>query len=163
MENKPDIIKNIRQDSSTATSQRRKIAALSAVGLVDFSIISLYQLGYIRSLPDLPGKIFDSNKVNASKDAVILGLPDGPLTLGMYALNIVVASAASKLGKTRNLFDYLLGGLVVAQAAGAAHYLINMATVQKKACPYCIIGALINFATLQPLRHLLGNAKNKFS
>ena len=42
-------------------------------GLVDFSYISLFQMGFIKSMPDLPGKIFDSNAVNSSKDARAAG------------------------------------------------------------------------------------------
>lgn len=59
--------------------RRRRLAALSVLGLLDFAVISLYQLGVIRSLPDPPGRLFDSNRVNASRHAFAMGLPDGPL------------------------------------------------------------------------------------
>lgn len=51
------IIESVQSDNSAPTKQRRNIAALSTLGVVDFSIISLYQIGFIKSLPDLPGKI----------------------------------------------------------------------------------------------------------
>lgn len=148
-------IQKIRKDRSPSTLQRRKIAALSALGIVDFSIISLYQLGYIRSLPDFPGKIFNSDKVNASNEAVMAGIPDGVISLGMYTANIVLATAGMRLGKKRSVFDYLLAAAALGQAAGAAHYLFNMVSVQKKVCLYCIAGAVINFATLKPVWALL--------
>ena len=148
---KENIIKTIQQQTDELTTERRKIAALSSLALIDFSAISLYQLGYIKSLPDLPGKIFDSNKVNASKDAVLLGLPDGVLSMGMYSLNLILAAAGAKNGKKRSFYDYLLAGVVMGQAGGAAHYLYNMAFVQKKICPYCVVGAAINFISLGPL------------
>ncbi len=72
---------------------RRKVIFLSALGLVDFSIISLYQTGVIKSLPDLPFEVFDSNKVNASEDAYRFGAPDGPISAVAYAATIVLASA----------------------------------------------------------------------
>ena len=149
-------VKKIRNRSNSTAENRRNIALLSAIGAVDFSIISLYQLGVIRHLPDFPGKLFDSDYVNASKEAQIAGIPDGPVSLLMYAANIVLAGAALKRSKKRNIFDYLLAGVSVGQAAGGAYYLYNMATVQKKICPYCVAGALINFSSLVPLAKILG-------
>ncbi|MEX2336709.1 MAG: vitamin K epoxide reductase family protein [Fulvivirga sp.] len=153
-------VRKIRKISDGAAENRRDIVLLSAIGLLDFVPISLYQLGIIRHLPDLPGKLFDSDKVNASKEAQVAGIPDGPVSLLMYAANLVLATAALKRKKKRNVFDYLLAGNALGQAAGGAYYLYNMATVQKKICPYCVTGALINFATLLPVFKLFSR-KNK--
>lgn len=152
-------VKKIRKRTSDAAENRREIGLLSAIGLLDFVPISLYQLGVIRHLPDLPGKLFDSDAVNASKNAQIGGLPDGPVSLLMYAANLVLVSGALKKKKKRNVFDYLVAGNALGQAAGGAYYLYTMATKEKKVCPYCVAGALINFATLVPLYKLFG-AKN---
>lgn len=145
-------VKKIRKRSGRAAASRREIALLSVIGLVDFVPISLYQLGIIRHLPDLPGELFDSDYVNASKEAQVAGLPDGPVSLLMYAANLVLVTGALK--KKRNVFDYLIAGNSLGQAAGGAYYLYNMATKQKKVCVYCVTGALINFATLVPLYKL---------
>lgn len=155
MEQHNSPVEQLRSDTSTKTECRRQIAALSAIGTVDFSIISLYQLGYIKHLPDVPHKIFDSDKVNASEEAVMLGIPDGVISLGMYAGAMLLATAASSRKKHAKWLDKLLVGVVLGQAAGAAFYLYNMVKVQKKACLYCIAGALINFAAVKPALTLL--------
>jgi uncharacterized membrane protein len=147
-------VRIIRKRSGGAAEHRRNIALLSAIGLIDFVPISLYQLGIIRHLPDLPGELFDSDYVNASDEAQVAGLPDGPVSLMMYAANLVLVAGALKKKKKRNVFDYLIAGNSLGQAAGGAYYLYNMATEQKKICPYCVTGALINFATLVPLYKL---------
>jgi uncharacterized membrane protein len=149
MENN-NAIDILRDDHSAKTENRRHIAALSALGLADFSIISLYQMGYIKYLPDVPYKVFDSDKVNASKEAVMMGLPDGVISLGMYAGSMFLATAASSKPKYSKWLDLALGGIVLGQAVGAAMYLYKMAAVEKKACLYCITGAVINFASLKP-------------
>ena len=41
-----------RDGDEPSLRRRRKIASLAVLGLVDFGIISLYQMGVIRSLPD---------------------------------------------------------------------------------------------------------------
>lgn len=153
-------VQKIRKRSSTKAENRRDIGLLSAIGLLDFVPISLYQLGVIRHLPDLPGKIFDSDYVNASKEAQIAGLPDGPVSLLMYAANLVLVGGALKRKNKRNVFDYLIAGNALGQAAGGAYYLYTMAAKEKKICPYCVAGALINFATLVPLYRLFNKKKN---
>lgn len=146
-------VKKIRKQSEDTAGNRRSIALLSAAGLIDFIPISLYQAGAIRHLPDLSAEIFNSDYVNASEDAQVAGLPDGPVSLLMYAANLVLTTGAIKQ-KNRKWVDYLIAGNVVGQAAGGAYYLYNMATKQKKICLYCVTGALINFASLVPLYRL---------
>ncbi len=151
MKNKDSIIKKIRKDTSEVTDYRRQIAASAVVGLIDFSLISLFQLGYIKKLPDLPGKFFDTKKVNTSKDAVMLGLPDGVVSLAAYTATILLATAAIRYKKQSRILDVALAGVVLGQAAGAANYLVNMTVVQKRVCIYCLAGAAINFSALKPL------------
>ena len=154
MKQEKTVIDSIRNDSSEATHYRRQIATLSALGMADFSLISLFQLGVIQKMPDLPGELFDTEKVNTSKDAVLLGMPDGVISLGTYAATLLVATAATRHKKHSRLLDVAMGGLILGQAAGAAQYLYKMAFVQKKVCIYCVAGAAINFASLQPLIRL---------
>lgn len=155
MKEEISTIDKIRRNDTDAAEERRKIAALAALGLADFSLISLFQLGYIRKLPDLPGKIFDTEKVNSSEDAVIFGIPDGPISLAAYSTTLLLATAATRSDERSRMLDLALAGVLLGQAAGAAQYLYKMAFVQKKICLYCVAGAVINFTALVPLRRLL--------
>lgn len=142
----------IRQELLTGTGEelekRRMIMALSAVGLVDFAIISLYQAGVIKRLPELPIKSFDSNKVNAAPEAYQMGAPDGTISALVYAGNMVLATAGGTEASGRKpVFDILLGSTIAGNAAGALYYLYDMIFKQNKVCPYCIAGAAINIAS----------------
>jgi uncharacterized membrane protein len=141
------IRQELRNGQSPSLQRRRKVALLSAVGLVDFALISLYQMGVIRHLPDPPGRLFDSDKVNASHKAYMMGLPDGTTGAALYALNLMLASAGGSRKASRHpVFDVLLAGAVAASAVGALHYLYDMVTKQQRACPYCLVGAALNFS-----------------
>lgn len=143
------ISKSLRTGRSATLRRRRRVVALSALGLLDFSIISLYQSGVIQHLPDLPGELFDSDYVNASDEAYQFGAPDAPISAVIYGLNMVLATAGGTEQTGRPpVFDVLLGASLVANAGGAASYLYNMITKQKKVCLYCVAGAAINFASL---------------
>lgn len=155
MKTKKTVIDKIREDNTEITRYRRLIAAQSALGLIDFSLISLFQLGFIKKMPDLPGEIFDTEKVNSSKDAVLLGMPDGVISLGAYTATMLLATAATRFKKQSRILDVAMGAVILGQAAGAAQYLYKMAFVQKKICIYCVAGAVINFASINPMLKIL--------
>ncbi len=138
----------LRTGYSEDLDRRRKVILLSALGLVDFSIISLYQTGVIKHLPDIPHPLFDSDKVNASEDAYRFGGPDGPISAAVYGLSMVLASAggSEKTGRP-HVLDVALGATVTGNAVGAVFYLYKMIFVQKKICLYCVTGAAINIAS----------------
>lgn len=138
----------MRIQDSDDLERRRKVIALSAIGLVDFAIISLYQTGVIKKLPDIPHPLFDSNKVNASKEAYQFGVPDGPIGATTYGLIMTLAAVAGddRTGR-KPLADLLLGGAVAGNVAGALYYLYDMGFNQKKVCLYCVAGAVINIAS----------------
>lgn len=141
-----DALRDNHQDENL--KMRRRIMALTALGIVDFTIISLYQSGVIRNLPDFPGKIFASNEVNAAKDAYMLTIPDGPVSLTAYAAIMALAAWGGTEQTGRKPFHELATGtLIAANAVGAVYYLSNMIFKQKKICPYCITGAAVNIAS----------------
>lgn len=154
MENQK-ISVDLREGNSKDNQNRRKIAFLSALGIVDFTIISLYQIGGIRKLPDVPLNFINSEKVISSDSASILGMPDAPIALNMYIVNMLLASSAINKKKPSRWLDLLLGSIVAGNAAGAAYFMLNMTLIQKKACLYCITGALVNFMTIKPMLALL--------
>jgi uncharacterized membrane protein len=140
-----------RHGDEPSLRRRRRISALCAVGLADFAVITLYQLGVIRHLPDPPGRIFDSDKVNASRKAYATGVPDGSLGALLYAATLVLAAAGGTRRTGRPaVLGVALGGAAAAGAVGALDYLGDMIFKERRACPYCLVGAAINLA-LVPL------------
>jgi uncharacterized membrane protein len=153
------VIDQLRLDTSAAMDNRRYIAALSSLGLLDFSLMTLFQIGALRRLPDLPLPFVTSEKIISSKDAAIYGLPDAVIALNLYAANLLLIALASVRKKESGIYDLLLGGVVAGNAAGSLYFLLNMIFKQKKACIYCVAGALISFTSLKPILKLLRGKK----
>ncbi len=156
----------IRQELLTSTNKdlqkRRKVLALSALGLIDFSLISLYQSGALNRLPELPFKVFDSNKVNAAPDAYRMGAPDGVISTCLYAAAMLLATVGGTERSGRKpVWDAALGSVIAANTAGAVYYLDDMIFKQKKVCPYCIAGAAINIASALLIAPVVGKALKK--
>src|SRR3954468_4621281 len=108
------IRSELRNNDAEIMDKRRLVILLSTLGLVNFSVISLYQTGIIKKLPDLPFSIFDSNKVTASKEAYQFGVPDGLIGVTVYTATMVLATAGgSKQFGHKPVFDTLLGAAIL--------------------------------------------------
>ena len=87
----------LREGDSPDLNRRRWIIGLSLLGTVAGQIVTMYQTGIIKYLPDPPLTIFDSNKVDASTYAYKRAqTPDAALMILTYGLTIWAASAGDK-------------------------------------------------------------------
>jgi uncharacterized membrane protein len=146
--NAKQIRDELREGDSPSLRRRRRLARLAAVGLVDFTAISLYQVGAVRRLPDVPGRLVDSNHVSAAVEAYPFGIPDATAGAALYAATLVLAGARG--ARRHPAWSLALAGAAVAGAAGAVKYLWDMATKEKRACVYCLLGAAVNFVMVPP-------------
>jgi hypothetical protein len=85
----------LRTGSSPDLTRRRWGIGLSFAGAAIGTVVSLYQTGILKRLPDiLPGKLFDAEKVDASDYAYKrLQSPDGPLMVMTYAATAALIAA----------------------------------------------------------------------
>lgn len=134
-----ELRRSLQDGDGAALRRRRGILAVSLVGIASMAAVSSYQMGILKHLPDPPTQWphFHSDKVNASKEAFGYSMPDGPLTIGMHAANIVLAAAGPQDRARRRPWIPLLATLFSgAQAAVAAKYLFyTMPKVDKAWCP----------------------------
>ena len=130
-------------------AERRWTIGLSLAGMASMAAVSLLQTGVVKHLPDPPLPGFDSDKVNLSKTAFPLGIPDGTLGLLSFAVNLPLA-AYGPADRARRLSWLPLVGTskALVDAVVAAWYFYQMPVREKAWCPYCIAGALANWAIL---------------
>lgn len=103
------------------------VATLTA--LASLAVISARQVDLIHHLPELPGKVFQSNKLTTSEASKVLGLPDGPLGLGSYALTLLLVARGSSLAKYKVGLDLLYAG-----SRSGGTYL-----KKKQLCGWCLV------------------------
>lgn len=126
--------------------RRRAIIGLSLVGVGAMAAVSLFQTGVIKHLPDPPVEGFDSDKVNSSDTAYMLGVPDGTISLASLAANIPLAAfGGSNRAQEEPLVPLIAAGKAAVEAAIAGWYFYQMPAKEKAWCGYCITGALANF------------------
>lgn len=98
-----DLSRELREGRSPDLTRRRWSIGLSIVGTAIGGVVTLYQTGILKRLPDiLPVKVFDAEKVDASDYAYKrLQMPDAPLMMLTYAGTAALAAAGGAERATR--------------------------------------------------------------
>jgi uncharacterized membrane protein len=160
------LSRELRLGDTPDLRRRRSVVGLSMVGAAAGIVVSLYQTGVIRHLPDPPLQLFDSDKVDASDYAYKRAqTPDGLAMLVTYAVTALLAGAG---GKTRARSLPWLPLALAAKVAADVATNLTLAREEwadnKALCAYCQAASVASLASLPlvlpeartALRHLLG-------
>lgn len=148
--NPKKLSRQLREGRGGFLTQRRAVVGLSLLAEGALSVISLYQIGIIRHVPEPPLPGFDADKVNASPDAyATLAMPDGPLGMASYAVTMMLAAAGEKDRAERNPWIPLaLSGKVGFDTVMAVKLTLDQARKQHAFCLYCLLTSAVTFATV---------------
>ena len=145
-----ELSQDLRLRTNSDLQRRRWLVSLSLLGATIGQIVALYQTGIVRRLPDPPGNVFDSNRVNASDYAYRrLQIPDAFLMLGTYAVTAALAAAG---GRNRAHDTPILPVATAAKAAMDVATNLKLAREEwqtnKALCAYCQTATLLSVASL---------------
>jgi uncharacterized membrane protein len=140
----------LRKGSTSDLQRRRWIISLSVFGAAMGQIVSLYQTGILKHLPDPPLSVFDSDKVDASNYAYTrLNAPDGPAMLVTYGVTAWLASAGGQNRATQNPWLPLaMGTKLVVDVATNLQLAREEWAENKKLCAYCQSASVASLASL---------------
>ncbi len=144
------LSRELRTGQSAELNNRRLIVGLSLIGVGMAQIVSLYQVGIIKHLPDPPLDVFDSDKVDASDYAYKrFGTPDGFLMLMSYAATATLAGAGGeKRSQTHPLVSLAMGAKIALDLLSAAELAREEWQDNKKLCAYCQTATLASIGSL---------------
>lgn len=145
-----ELSDELRNGSSDDLRRRRGIVGLSLVAVGSMAMISLYQMGIIRHLPEPPLPHLDADTVDASPEAYSrFATPDGILGIGSYALTMGLAAMAGKdRARTQPWIPLALAAKVAFDASQGIRLTVDQATKQKAFCFWCLLSAASTFATV---------------
>ena len=138
----------LRLGTTPSLRHRRRAAtyAVACAGIMGY--LSLYQLGVVRRLAELPLPGFDANTVDASAEAYqVLGVPDAALGVVSYGLTTALAGLGGE--RPSKAQAALLAGKALGDAAWAAKLTADQGAKHKAACSWCLVSTLMTFATLR--------------
>lgn len=140
----------LRENDTPELSDRRKIMGLSMLGITMGQIVTLYQTGVIKSLPDPPGSLFDSDRVDASNYAYSrFNSPDGPLMILNYAVTSWLVSAGGEnRAKEQPLLPIAMGAKLLIDALVSTELAREEWNENEAFCAYCQTATLASYASL---------------
>ena len=144
------LSRQLRLDDSPDLQRRRALVALSNVGALAGVVVSLYQTGVIRHLPDLPGRLWDADKVDASDYAYErFATPDALMMTVSYGVTAWLAGAGGKdRVRTHPWLPVALAAKVLGDAAFALALGREEWAENKALCWYCQSATLASLASV---------------
>ncbi len=139
----------LRSSSDSFIRRRRTVAALSLVAIGAMGLISWYQLGILKHLPEPPLPGLDADKVDAAPEAYErLSAPDATLGVGSYAATLLLAAMGAQDRSYRQPWLPLaLAGKLAFDLGQAARILWVQWTRYRAFCFYCLLTAAATIAS----------------
>jgi uncharacterized membrane protein len=160
------LSKQLRLGEGSFLPLRRWVVGFSLAGASSMGLITLYQVGILKHLPEPPLPHLNADKVDASAEAYALfELPDGILGLGSYAATMALAAMGWQDRVTeRPWLPLALAAKVAFDLFQAGRLTLNQANRQHAFCIWCLLVAASTALTVPlvipeayaALRRLLG-------
>ena len=148
---KPEVLSaELRTGSGSFLGLRRGIVGLAMVASGAMGLITLYQMGIIKHLPEPPLPGLDADKVDASGEAYSrFSTPDGVLGLGNYAMTMGLAAMGGKDRAQRQPWiPLLLAAKVGFDLSQAIRLFFDQKSKYHAFCSWCLLAAGSTVATV---------------
>ncbi len=141
---------DLRHGVSEHLTRRRRQTALMLGATAAMGVISLYQTGILRRLPDPPLPGIDSDKVDASGEAYqVLRTPDANLSIANYGATLaLIAMGGADRAREMPLIPLLAAGKLASDAAGGVWLTVEQISRHRALCAYCLAAATATVAAL---------------
>ncbi len=144
-----ELSRQLRQGSSRFLRHRRGTVGLLLAAIGSLGVVSLYQVGIIRRVPEPPLPYLDADGVDAAPEAYeVLNMPDALLGIASYALTAALAAAGGEDRATdRPWIPLSLTAKVAFDVAQAGKLTLEQWTRHRAFCLWCLVAAGASFAT----------------
>ncbi|KYC37256.1 vitamin K epoxide reductase [Scytonema hofmannii PCC 7110] len=144
------LSQELREGNNPHMTRRRWIIGLSTLGGSMGQIVSLYQTGIVKHLPDPPVPVFDADRVDASDYAYSrFNSPDGPIMVLNYAITGWLAAAGGLDRARKNPWLPIAMGVKILLDTVVSAELAREEWAENKAfCEYCQVATVASIASL---------------
>jgi hypothetical protein len=144
-----ELSRQLRGEPAGFLKQRRAVVGLSLVAIGAMGLISLYQMGVIKHLPEPRLTKLDADRVDASPEAYKrFSTPDAVLGLGSYAATMALAEMGGTDRARRHPWIPLaLAGKVLFDVGQMLRMIRDQWTKEKAFCFWSLLTAAATFVT----------------
>lgn len=167
---KPEVVsQELRTGKGNFLGLRRGIVGLAMVASGSMGLITLYQMGIIKHLPEPPLPGLDADRVDASAEAYSrFSTPDGILGLGNYAVTMGLAAMGGQdRVQKQPWIPLVLAAKVAFDLSQAMRLFFDQKSKYHAFCSWCLLAAGSTVATVPlvipetyaAIRQLMGKSK----
>ncbi len=131
-------------EEDTGVIHKKLAIVCCCVAIGSLVPVALVQLRVLKTLPDPPGKFFNSTEIVMSKGAYRFGIPDGVLGIGSYGVTLTLLIFA---GPSRPMLQKALRSKLALDGTMAVRSAKKQVTQFGRICSWCM-GAAIATAGL---------------
>jgi len=144
------VSEDLRRRTNPHLRRRRRQTVLILAGAGAMGVISLYQTGVLRHLPDPPLPGMDSDRVDASGEAYeTLKTPDSALALASYGATLaLVGMGGADRASEQPIVPLLAAAKLAVDGAGAAWLTAEQVSKHRALCFYCLVASAALWAAL---------------
>lgn len=145
-----ELSRQLREGTGKFLARRRGVVGTSLVAAGSMALISLYQTGIIKHLPEPPLPYFDADKVDAAPEAYsMFSTPDAAIGLGNYAATLALAVMGSQdRSERRPWIPLALAAKASVDAFQAGKLSVDQWTQHRAFCFWCLLAAGATFAAV---------------
>ena len=142
------VSRDLRTSESATVGRRRRIGALALGAIGSMGVVSAYQLGLVKHLPEPPLGFFDADTVDASGEAYqYLKTPDATLGLASYAVTLALAGMGSgRRWKDQPWIPLALAAKVGLDAVSGLYLTVEQGSKHRKFCSWCLVATGLSLA-----------------
>lgn len=142
---------DLRRHCGSYLDDRRSAALLSMMAMGSLGVVTAYQFGLIRKVPELPLPRLDATAVDASGAAYQrFKTPDGALGLLSQAVTLALIGSGPASRSSDQPWLPLVGAAKAVIDAGSAAYLgVEQQSKHGRFCSWCLAAAVANVAVLR--------------
>lgn len=143
-----ELSRQLRQGTGRYPAYRPVVVILSIANIGSMALISLYQMGIIKHLPEPPLPYLQADQIDASAEAYEkLATPDAVLGMASYAATAVLAAMGGQdRARTRPWIPLALAAKVLFDAAQAGVLTVDQWVRHRAFCFWCLLAATATFA-----------------
>lgn len=144
------VSNDLRRRSSPALRARRAQTALMLGASAAMGVVTAYQTGLLRRLPDPPLPGIDSAKVDASGEVYeFLKTPDATLALASYGASLaLIGMGGGERARERPLVTLLAAAKLGYDAVGAGYLTAEQISRHRAQCAWCLAAAAASIAAV---------------
>ncbi len=145
-----ELSQQLRLGAGKFLPQRRGIVGLEMVAVGAMSLITLYQMGIIKHLPEPPFRGLDADRVDASAEAYSrFSTPDGILGIGNYAMTMgLAAMGGQNRAQKQPWIPLAFAAKVAFDVSQAIRLFVDQKTKYHAFCSWCLLAAGTTLVTV---------------